>query len=279
MAMTSKGIAAGVDVGTECVKAVVITDAGRTLGRAVLPTRGYLQVCAHEALNAALHDAGSRRENLAGVGATGFGMTCVPGATVTVMESAAHARGAFHHLPQAMTLVNIGGGDPHVIAVDSAGQPAGARGMRRCAAGVGSFLTLAAHRLDVGVAQLDELASAATGEAAVVTSYCSVFSASELLEALREGATREQVALGCVRSVAERVLELGSFVAPVVVSGGVAEYFPGLLRSLESLSGTRVTTLPEPICTGALGAALAAFTEPGVHAAVPVARHAGATAQ
>lgn len=279
MPSNSAVIAAGVDVGTECVKAVVITDGGRTLGRSVLPTRGYFQVCAHEALAAALHDAGSRLEDLVGVGATGFGMTRVPGATVTVMESAAHARGAFHHLPQAMTLVNIGGGDPHVIAVNEAGHQAGSRGMRRCAVGVGSFLTLAAHRLDVGVAQLDELASAATGEPAVVSSYCSVFSASELLEALREGATREQVALGCVRSVAQRVLELGFFGSPIVVSGGVAEYFPGLLRAMESLSGMRVTTLPEPICTGAFGAALAAFTERGVHAALPVAGRAGALVQ
>lgn len=275
----SSGIAAGVDVGTECVKAVVITDTGRTLGRSVLPTRGYFQVCAHEALTAALHDAGSRLEDLAGVGATGFGMACVPGATVTLMESAAHARGAFHHLPQAMTLVNIGGGDPHVIVVDSAGEQAGSRGMRRCAVGVGSFLTLAARRLDVGAAQLDELADAATGEAAVVTSYCSVFSASEVLEALREGATREQVALGCVRSVAQRVLELGSFTDPVVVSGGVAEYFPGVLRALESLSGLRVTTLPEPIYTGAFGAALAAFTGRGVHPALPMVGHAGGALQ
>ncbi|MEX1185503.1 MAG: acyl-CoA dehydratase activase [Gemmatimonadaceae bacterium] len=275
MSRNSSGIAAGVDVGTECVKAVVITDAGRTLGRSVLPTRGYFQVCAYEALTAALHDSGSRLEDLAGVGATGFGMACVPGATLTLMESAAHARGAFQHLPHAMTLVNIGGGDPHVIVVDATGGQTGSRGMRRCAVGVGSFLTLAARQLDVGAAQLDELADAAAGDAAVVTSYCSVFSASEVLERLREGASREQVALGCVRSVAQRVLELGSFADPVVVSGGVVEYFPGVLRALESLSGLRVTTLPEPICTGAFGAALAAFSERGEQPALRVVDHAG----
>ncbi len=255
----ASGIAAGVDVGTECVKAVVITDAGRTLGRSVVSTRGYFQVCAYEALTAALDDAHRGLDELSGIGATGFGMTCVPNATVTITESLAHARGAFHHRQNAMTLLNIGGGDPHVIVVDAAGRQVGARGMRRCAAGTGSFLTFAARHLDVSAAQLDELAAAAGGDAAAVSSYCSVFSASEVLERLREGATREEVALGCVRSVAQRVLELGAFEDPVVVSGGVAEYFPGVLRALESFSGLRVTTVPEPICTGALGAALAAF--------------------
>jgi predicted CoA-substrate-specific enzyme activase len=254
-------IAAGVDVGTECVKAVVISDAGRILGRSVKPTRGYFQICAYEALAAALHDAHRQPDELVGIGATGFGMTCVPNATVTLTESASHARGAFHHKQHAMTLVNIGGGDPHVINVDAAGRRVGARGMRRCAVGVGSFLMFSARHLDVNATQLDELAAAAGNEAAVVSSYCSVFSAAEVLERLREGASREQVALGCMRSIAQRVLELGGFEDPVVISGGVAEYFPGVLRALESLSGLHVTTVPEPIFTGALGASLAVFSD------------------
>lgn len=258
---SASGIAAGVDVGTECVKAVVITDAGRTLGRSVTPTRGYFQVCAYEALTAALDDAHRRPDELTGIGATGFGMMCVPNATVTIMESVSHARGAFHHLHHAMTLVNIGGGDPHVINVDAAGRPVRVRGMRRCAVGVGSFLMFSARHLDVNATQLDELAAAASGDAAAVSSYCSVFSASEVLERLRDGATREQVALGCIRSIAQRVVELGGFEDPIVISGGVAEYFPGVLHALESLSGLQVTTVPEPIFTGALGAALATFSD------------------
>jgi activator of 2-hydroxyglutaryl-CoA dehydratase len=46
-----------------------------------------------------------------------------------------------------------------------------------------------------------------------------------------------------------------------VISGGVAEYFPGVLRALETLSGLRVTTVSEPIFTGALGAALAVLDD------------------
>ncbi len=50
----------------------------------------------------------------------------------------------------------------------------------------------------------------------------------------------------------------------------MAEYFPGVLRALESLSGLQVTTVPEPIFTGALGAALAALDDQ--RAKVPHAR-------
>jgi activator of 2-hydroxyglutaryl-CoA dehydratase len=232
MTDTGNRVAGGVDVGTECVKAVILAEGGRVVGRAVVPTRGYFQACAYEALAAALDDAQQRETDLAGVGATGFGMHCVPQATVTTTESAAHALGAYHHLHQAMTLVNIGGRDPHVISVDNSGHRVAARGARSCALGIGSFLMFTARHLDVSATRL------------------------------REGATREQIALGTMHSIAERILEIGGFTDPVVVCGGVAEYFPGVLRALESLAGVKVSAVPEPIFTGALGAALRIFHQP-----------------
>jgi len=250
--------AAGVDVGTECVKAVVAGADGRILGRAVAPTRGYFQACSYEVLTAALDDAQLQASDLAGIGATGFAMNCVRDATTTATEACCHALGAFHHTPHAMTLVDIGGRDPHVMHVDEDGRRADARGVRRCAVGIGSFLMFAARHLDVAPASLQELAAGATTPASV-SSYCSVFSGSEVLERLREGATREEVALGCLHSVAERIVEIGGFTAPIVVCGGVVEFFPGVLHALENLSGVQVQAVPDAIYTGALGAALRAL--------------------
>ena len=261
MAETPGRVAAGVDAGTECVKAVVVDEDGRMLGRAVAPTRGYFQACSYEALSAALDDAQRSEDDLSGIGATGFAMNCVPKATVRSTEASCHARGAFHRLPQAMTLVDIGGRDPHVIRVDGQGQRVDARGVRRCAVGIGSFLMFAARHLDVTPAALQELAAAAESPAPV-SSYCSVFSASEVLERLREGASREAVAAGCMSSVAERIVEIGGFDDPIVVCGGVVEYFPGVLRALQSLIGHQVLSAPDAMYTGALGAALAAVRTP-----------------
>jgi activator of 2-hydroxyglutaryl-CoA dehydratase len=156
-----------------------------------------------------------------------------------------------------MTLVTVGGRDPHVIAVDERGQRVGSRSGRRCAVGIGSFLMFAARHLDVPPTRLQELAESADQQVRV-SSYCSVFSGSEVLERLREGASREAVALGCMHSIAERIVEIGGLEPPVAASGGVVEYFPGVLRALEELSGVSVQALPDPIFTGALGAALLA---------------------
>ena len=253
-------IAAGVDVGTECVKAVVASEDGRVLGRAVTPARGYFQACAFEALTAAREDAQVDEGAIESIGATGFGMDCVDGATLRISNGACHAYGAFQRVPRAMTLIDIGGRDPHVIRVDDLGRRTDARGARRCALGIGSFLMFTARHLDVPPARLQELASAAERSVSV-SSYCSVFSGSEVLERLREGATREEVALGCIRSVAERIAEIGGFTPPIYVCGGVVEYFPGIVQALESLAGIPVQVLPEPMYTAAVGAALMTLRE------------------
>jgi activator of 2-hydroxyglutaryl-CoA dehydratase len=77
-----------------------------------------------------------------------------------------------------------------------------------------------------------------------------------------------------MHSIAERILEMGGFEPPVVVSGGVAEYFPGVLHALEALSGIPVRPVPEPMLAGALGAALKVLRLP----TVPVSAAATRTA-
>jgi len=195
---------------------------------------------------------------LDGLGATGFAMDCVDKATVRAGDAACHALGAFQHLPRPMTLVDIGGRDPHVITVDDLGRRTESRGIRRCALGVGSFLMFAARHLDVPATRLQDLAAAAA-RSVTVSSYCSVFSSTEVLERLREGATREEVALGCIQSIAERIAEIGGFRDPLYVCGGVIEFFPGLLTALESRAGVTVHVVPDPIYTAALGAAMMTF--------------------
>ena len=251
-------LAAGVDTGTECVKALILDRSEGVKGRAVVPTRGYFEACATEALAAALDDAGAGREGLAGICATGFGSACVPGATMSLSETACHARGAFHGLEQPMTVIDLGGREPRAIRVDARGRRIDARSVRKCAVGIGSFLIFASRHLDIHPTRMQELAAEAESPAPI-SSYCSVFSGSEILERLREGMSREDVALGCMHSIAERIYELGDLEAPVVFTGGVPVYFPGVAQELESLTGTPVQVAPDPIFAGALGAAQAVF--------------------
>jgi len=250
-------VVVGIDVGTECVKALVLDASNKILGRSVLPTRGYFQDRAREAMNSALDDAQIAETDLAGVCATGFGKTSVPFASLTSGDTACHALGCFFHFAQPMCVVDIGGREPKVIHVDKSGHPTEIHTLRRCAVGIGTFLMFAARHLDVHPTQLEELA-AAVEKPAAIGSYCSVFASSEILLRLREGESRETVALGCMRSIAERVVEIGGFVEPLKVTGGVVEYFPGVVQAIADITHFATEVIPEPIMTGALGAALRA---------------------
>jgi predicted CoA-substrate-specific enzyme activase len=254
----TKPYSAGIDVGTECVKAVIIDRQGTLIGSTVVPRRGYFQDRATEAFAAVLDDAQVETADLAGICATGFGDNCVPMATCVLGEAACHAIGAYHHYPHAMTVIDIGGRDPKAVHIDEQGRPQAIHTLRRCAAGIGTFLIFAARHLDVHPSRLQEMAAMAD-MAAEVGSYCSTFSGQDILERLRDGTPREEVALGCIHSIAERVVEIARFEGTVRVTGGVAEYFPGVLLAIAQRLDVQIAAVPQPILTGALGAALWVF--------------------
>jgi predicted CoA-substrate-specific enzyme activase len=249
---------AGADVGTECVKAIVASDEGKILGRAAVPTRGYFQDCFDEAMSNALQEAQLTAPQLSSICLTGFGASCIPAATRTVTETLCHARGAYHHFGHAMTLVDIGGRDPKLIHVDENGSVSSSKSVRKCAVGIGTFLMFASRHLDVHPTRLMDLATSAE-KPARVGSYCSVFAEVEVIELLRSGATAGEIALGCMVSIADRIMEMDRLTSPVLITGGVCEYFPGVVKALAERSGLSVEIVPEPIMAGALGAALYAL--------------------
>ena len=257
-AISITGPVLGMDVGSECVKAVMLDREKSIVARTSTPSRGYFETCIEEAAKAVIEEAKIEAGDLAAVVATGFGARCVANATSEISSSSAHAAGAYLHNPHEMTIIDIGGQEIRAISVDDDGTRVGSRGGRKCISGIGSFLMFAARHLDVHPTRMQELA-AESDNPATVSSFCSVFSSNELLEHLRDGSSREDVALGCMRAIAERILELGVQDPSVVITGGVPEYFPGVLKQLEELSSIKVTVSPDPIYTGAHGAALTAF--------------------
>ena len=48
-----------------------------------------------------------------------------------------------------------------------------------------------------------------------------------MIELLRSGATAGEIALGAMYSVADRIMEMDRLEGPVMIPGGVCEYFPG----------------------------------------------------
>ena len=248
---------AGIDVGTTTTKAAIIDADKRLLGRAVRRSGADLVLAASTAYEDALADAGVARETVQFVVATGFGRRNVPFAQDTRTEISCHGRGCHHYYPEALTVVDIGGQDSKIIKLDAEGRRVGFQMNRKCAAGTGSFLEDIAHKLDLPLAELNGMA-ATTSKTAQIGSYCTVFSATEVLERIRAGEETADIARGLFDSVAKRILEMDTLTGRVIMTGGVVAYNPIVAELLSERAGVVVEIAPHPQVMGAFGAALIA---------------------
>jgi len=249
----------GVDVGAATTKVVLLDRDATVLGSAVRRTGVDLAGRAGQALDAALADAGLTREALTRTVATGFGRDEVPFADATATEIRCHARGAYHHVPEQITVVDIGGEDNKIIRLDAQGHQRNFRMNRKCAAGTGAFIEETAGRMDVALADLDALGRQATAPVKL-SSFCTVFAKTELLRRTREGATLPDLVRGTLDAVVGRVAEMGQLDGTVVMTGGVVAHVPLVAEILSERIGREVRVPPSPQLIGALGAALIART-------------------
>jgi len=90
-------------------------------------------------------------------------------------------------------------------------------------------------------------------------SFCTVFSATEVLERISQGKKVEDIVKGIFLSVIKRVIEMDSFTENVAMTGGVVAYNPCLVTMVEEMIGRKVLVPPYPQFAGAFGAALFAL--------------------
>ena len=129
---------------------------------------------------------------------------------------------------------------------------------RKCAAGTGAFLEEMATRLDIPLESFDTLARQSE-HVVELGSFCTVFSATEVLEKIRQGKKVPDIVKGIFLSVIKRVMEMDSLSEHLVMPGGVVAHHPYLVQMTETLIGRPVWVPEYPQLTGALGAALYAM--------------------
>ena len=175
-----------------------------------------------------------------------------------ITEIKAHAIGARHFFPACRTVVDIGGQDSKVIAMDEEGRVTNFQMNDKCAAGTGRFLEIMAATLGF---RLDEFGPAALASQAELTinSMCTVFAESEVISLKNRGVPAADIARAVHHSVVGRLVGMLNRVGygdRIVFSGGVAKN-PCIVELLKQrLDGVRVDSPPRPDLVGALGAAL-----------------------
>ena len=177
----------------------------------------------------------------------------------TVTEIKAYATGARKLLPEVRTVLDIGGQDSKVIALNGDGKVIKFEMNDRCAAGTGKFLEIMSHTLGYDIASFGNKAFEAKGNINI-NSLCTVFAESEVTSLLARGAKRQEIALALHESVVRRAVGMMKRVSeeePVLFGGGVA-LNPCIHRLLEKSLDRKITVPERPQMVGALGAAMLA---------------------
>lgn len=189
--------------------------------------------------------------------ATGYGRIAVDFADYVITEITCHARGGRELAGDDCTIIDVGGQDTKVILV-SGGMVQDFLMNDKCSAGTGKFLEIMANRLGVSLQELFDMAAA--GTVLPISSLCTVFAESEVINYIGEGKNREDIAAGVVDSVAAKVAQLSqrkNLSEKVILTGGLSHsgYFT---KILSAKVGKTVEPTVEGRYAGALGAALLA---------------------
>ena len=246
----------GLDIGASATKAVLLDD-DAPHARALRRSGANFDAAAKACLDDIITAAGLATTDIEHVVATGYGRRSVDFATTTVTEITCHARGCFASFPHAITIVDIGGQDNKVIAVQDNGDRRNFKMNRKCAAGTGAFIEEIAGQLDTPLSALNDLARQATGDVEL-GSFCTVFAKTELLALIAQGTPLPEIAKAAFRSVVKRILEMDPLQGRVVMTGGVVAHNPIIVELVSDALGRGVLVPDHPQHTGALGAALIA---------------------
>jgi predicted CoA-substrate-specific enzyme activase len=250
---------AGVDIGSVSTKVVLINKEGEILAFSLIATGYDRQKSGAEVLKLALDKIGKSQKDIEYIVSTGYGRRAFE-SDKAMPEIICHARGTRALLPEARTIIDIGGQDSKVIQLDEAGMVARFEMNDKCAAGTGRFLEVLTERiLNLPIEELGPL-SLKSRNPCTLSSVCTVFAESEVLSLLSEHKSREDIAYGISKAIARRVVGMGAggqvdYKEPIVFSGGVARNV-GVVKAIEEELGKKVITPAEPQITAALGAAI-----------------------
>jgi predicted CoA-substrate-specific enzyme activase len=250
-----KAYFAGIDIGSTMTKAVILEDG--VIASVIGPTGPEQRRLANKVMEEALRKAGLSFDAMTYIVSTGYGRINVPFADKQVTEISCHARGVSSLFPKARTIIDIGGQDSKAITIDHNGRVTNFIMNDKCAAGSGRFVEVIADTVGLKLEQMGDLSLRST-HPAQISSICTIWAQQEVASRLAEGVPVPDLIAGVHRSLADRVARMVKRLKlqkEVILTGGGGKN-KGLLKALSEQLDCEILVPPEPLITGALGAAL-----------------------
>ena len=246
---------AGVDIGSTMTKAVIMNDSDIVASFISISGAQHRKL-ADRVMKQVLEKAAITLKDITCIVATGYGRINVPFADKQKTEIACHARGVIHLFPTAKSIVDIGGQDSKAIKVKD-GRVVDFVMNDKCAAGTGRFLDVIAETLGLEIEEMSQMAFESKSFVKI-SNICTVFAEQEVSDKLSQGVPLNELVAGIHESMAASVYRIAKRLVlekDLVVTGGGAKN-KGLVKILSEKFGFPVLIPPNPLLTGAIGAAL-----------------------
>ena len=252
----------GIDVGSVSTNIVVLDEDLQVVEDIYLRTQGNPINAITKGLKL-IEEKLPNNVEVMGVGTTGSGRILagvIIGADIIKNEITAHAVAASREIPDAQTVIEIGGQDSKIIilrdgiVVDFAMNTV-------CAAGTGSFLDQQASRLGIPIENFGAMALNSTVPVRIA-GRCTVFAESDMIHKQQMGHKKEDIIKGLcdalVRNYLNNVGKGKDINQTIVFQGGVAAN-KGIHKSLEDQLKKEVIIPKHFSVMGAIGSALLAY--------------------
>ncbi len=238
-------LAAGLDLGVQSVKLVVLDQNRRLLIRDSQAVRGNFLSALETILSRGLSSFSDQKFLISATGAGRNGLNFPP-VVLNVNEISALAAGVGLIFPGARSAFDIGAESARWLEL---GQASGEEIFpevvdfalnERCAAGTGLFLEQQAYRLRLSVDDFSALAARAR-KGAAIAGRCSVFAKSDMIHLQQKGTPAEEIAYGVclalVRSVTSSLLKGKDVSWPLVLAGNIIKN-AGVVRAFREVLKT-----------------------------------------
>ncbi|HHU50069.1 MAG: acyl-CoA dehydratase activase [Caldicoprobacterales bacterium] len=251
----------GLDVGSVSINLVLLDQRYRVLEKLYLRTQGKPIAVLSEGLER-LHHTMPAGSTIAGVGVTGSGRElagAMVDADVIKNEITAHGMAVLQSIPDAQTILEIGGQDSKIILLRN-GVVSDFAMNTVCAAGTGSFLDRQAARLNIPIQDFGSMALKSRSPTRIA-GRCAVFAESDMIHKQQMGCSLEDIIKGLCEALVRNYLNnvgKGKEILPqIVFQGGVAAN-EGIRNSFEEALGHPVIVPEHYDVMGAVGAGILA---------------------
>ncbi len=252
---------AGVDIGSTSIKIVLIDEQKKIVGNFTTLTQGSFHANTVSAYQQVLLKTGIKKQDVHRIVSTGYGRKLFAEADETVSEITANAAGVRAlegSLGHIGTIINIGGQDLKIIALDENGNCRDFIMNDKCAAGTGRFLEMVSRNLGIALEAMGDIHLQLEGVPVTINSTCTVFAESEIISLLASGHSHAEIIAGIHYSIARRIGRLSKRldrIDSVLFDGGPAMN-AGLTQAISDELMCDIQIPDSPQITTAIGAAL-----------------------